>query len=112
MVAAEAFAMPTPHGTCFSHLRQLYSSFSLLSLCNLHNSSSVSLDGLTACNDLEKDSPVRDIQSVQSPHAAAVVRGSDRAYDKIVPQDWIYSAGQREMTESNVPLTARVACAG
>lgn len=111
MVAAEALVMPTPHGTCFSHLRQLYSSFSLLSLCNLHNDSSVSLDGLTACNDFEKDSPVRDVQSVQSPHAAAVVRGSDWAYDKIVPQDWIYS-GQREMTESTVPLTARVACAG
>lgn len=45
------------------------------------------------------------------PHVAEVVLGSDWACVKIVPQDWIYSE-RIEMTESTVPLTARVACAG
>ena len=111
MVVAEAFAMPTPHGTRFSHLKQLYPSSCRLSLCNLHNYSSISLDDLTACGDITRNSPGQDVQFVQSPNLAAVVRGSAPACDKIVPQVRI-RIGHIDMTESTLPLTARVACAG
>ena len=81
MVVAEAFEMPTPHGTRFSHLGKLYLSSCRLSLCNLHSHSSVSLDDLTAYGDLTKNSPGQDVQFVQSPNLAAVVRGSAPACD-------------------------------
>ncbi len=48
MVAVEALAMPTPLGTSFNRLRQLYPRFRRQSLGKLHNESPVSLDGLTA----------------------------------------------------------------
>lgn len=111
MVVEEAFPMPTPHGTRFNHLRQLYPSSYRVSLYNLHNHSSISLDDLSACGGKTKNSLRFDVQSVQLPSLAAVVRGSAAACDKIVQQIRIHS-GHIDMTESNIPLTARVACAG
>lgn len=64
MFVVEAHAMSTPLDTSFNHLRQLYPSFSRLSLGNLHNDFSVSLDGLTALGDFSADFPDCDVQIV------------------------------------------------
>jgi|GEM_PF-2136000 len=52
MVTAEAIAMPTPHGTRFNRLKQIYSSSCRVSLYTLHNLSSFSLDDLTGLGAL------------------------------------------------------------
>ena len=111
MVTAEAFAMPTPRGTRFNRLKQLYFSSCRVSLYNLHNYSSFSLDDLTACGANTKISPSQDVHFVQSPDLAAVVRGSAAACVRMVPQVRIHP-GHIDMTEATLPLTARVACAG
>ena len=111
MVVAEALAMPTPLGTSFNHLRQLYSSFRRISLCNLHNDSSFSLDGLNAGSEFRADFRVQHVQFVQPSRYAAGVNGSAPACVRIVRQVWDDS-GLREMTQTTLPLTARVACAG
>ena len=111
VVVVEALAMPTPLGTSINHLGQLYSSFRRHSLCILHNDSSFSLDGLTACSDFRVDFRIQDVHIVQSSRCVAVVSGSAPACVRIVQQVWDDS-GLREMTETSLPLTARVACAG
>ncbi len=98
MVAVEAQAMPTPLGTSFNHLGQLYSRFRRHSLGSLHNDSAVSLDGLTAWVDLKADLGVQEVHFVQSRPYAAVVSGSARACVRIVRQVW-NSSGFREMAE-------------
>jgi len=77
----------------------------------MHNDFSVSLDGLTARGDFRVDLYVQDVRYVQLPRYFAVVSGSGAACVKIVRQVWLHS-GSREMTETTLPLTARVACAG
>lgn len=111
MLAVEAFKMPTPLDTSFNHLGQLYPRFRRLSPGKLHNDSSFWLDGLTARGDFGVELPVRDVQYVQSPRCFAVVRGSVSACVRIVRQVWFHT-GLGEMTETTLPLTARVACAG
>jgi len=108
MLAVEAFKMPTPLDTSFNHLGQLYPRFRRLSPGKLHKDSSVWLDGLTARGDFGVELPVQD---VQAPRCFAVVRGSVSACVRIVRQVWFHT-GLGEMTETTLPLTARVACAG
>ncbi len=111
MVTAEAFAMPTPHGTRFNRLKQIYPSSGRVSLYNLHNYSSFSLDDLTGLGALTKISSNRDVHFVQLPDLGGAVRGSAAACVKIVPQLRNHRR-HFDMTVATLPLTARVACAG
>ena len=111
MVAAEAILMPTPLGSDFHHLKELYRISWGVSLCNLHKISWVWLDRLSAEASGMRKSHFGSVQTVQESGLDGVVRESASACDRIVQQVQFHS-GQVTMTESNVPLTARVACAG
>lgn len=111
MVAAEAILMPTPLGDDFHHLKKLYRNSWGVSLCNLHKVLSLWLDRLSAEVYVARDFLLCGVQTVQGTGLAGVVRESASACVRIV-QHVQFHSGQVTMTESNVPLTARVACAG